>query len=85
MLRALRAGRLNTAPQDDEGETPFPDHRGFREELTYDEGEEFDIRDKLTADFAGLSPQQAGKVAKEVERLLGDQNPHFEYIDQEDD
>jgi len=85
MLRALRAGRLNTAPQDDEGETPFPEHRGFREELTYSEDEEFDIRDKLTADFAGLSPQRAGKVAKQVERLLGDQNPHFEYIDQEDD
>jgi hypothetical protein len=85
MLRALRAGRLNTAPQDDEGETPFPDHRGFREELTYSEGEEFDIRDKLTADFAGLSPQQAGKVAKKVERLLADQNPHFEIADQEDD
>jgi len=85
MLRALRAGRLNTAPQDDEGETPFPDHRGFREELTYDEGEEFDIREKLTADFAGLSPQQAGKVAKKVEGLLAEQNPHFEIADQEDD
>lgn len=81
MLRALQAGRLNTAPQDEEGETPFPDHRGFREELVYEEDEEFDIREKLTADFAGLSPQQAGKVAKKVERLLGEQNPHFEYIE----
>lgn len=83
MLRALRDGRLNTAPQDDEGETPFPDHRGFREELTYAEGEEFDIREKLTADFAGLSPQQAGKVAKQVERLLAEQNPHFEIADED--
>lgn len=84
MLRALQAGRLTVAPQDDEGETPFPDHRGFRGQLTYEEGEEFDIREKLPADFADLSPQQAGKVRKKVERLLGEQNPHFEYIEEED-
>ena len=91
MLRATRAGRLNVAPQGDEGKTPFPAHRGFRQELSYDEGEEFDIREKLPADFADLSPQHAGKVRKKLEGLLAEQNSHFELVedaggaDQEDE
>lgn len=98
MLKAIQAGRLNVAPQETEevegddgetivastGDTPFPNHRGFRQELSYDDGEEFDIREKVPADFADLSPQQAGKVAKQVERLLAEQNPHFEYVEDGD-
>ena len=83
MLRAIQAGRLNVAPHDEEGETPFPNHRGFRQELSYDEGEEFDIREKLPADFADLSPQEAGKVRKKVERMLADQNAHFELVEED--
>lgn len=95
MLRALEAGRLTVAPQgleeDEDGslvsteETPFPNHRGFRQELAYDEDETFDIRKKVPADFADLSPQQAGKVAKQVEQALAEQNPHFEYVTEEAD
>jgi len=84
MLQAVRAGRLNHAPQDENGETPFPNHRGFRQELSYEEGEGFDIREKLPADFANMSPQQAGKVRKKLERLLAEQNPHFELLKNED-
>lgn len=83
MLRATQAGRLNHAPQDGDGETPFPEHRGFREELAYEEGEEFDVREKLPADFADLSPQRAGKIRKKLEQLLADQNPHFELIEED--
>jgi len=80
MLRATQAGRLNHAPQDEGGETPFPGHRGFRQELSYDEGEAFDIREKLPADFADMGPQHAGKVRKKLERLLAEQNLHFELL-----
>jgi len=91
MLQAVRAGRLNHAPQDENGETPFPNHRGFRQELSYDEDEEFDIRQKLPADFAGLEDDNevdTDEVAAELESLLAEQNPHFELVgdaDQEDE
>lgn len=98
MLRATESGRLNVAPQETEevegedgevevvstGETPFPDHRGFRQTLIYEEDEEFDIREKVPADFADCSPQQAGQIRKTVERLLAEQNPHFEYFEEEE-
>jgi len=78
MLRATQAGRLTIAPRHEDGETPFPDHRGFRQELSYEEDEEFDIQEKLPADFAGL--EDADEVAAELEGLLAEQNPHFELV-----
>lgn len=100
MLRATRAGRLYTAPtlppeeteeeeeeEDEEGgpRTLFPEHRGFRVPLEYEEAEEFDIREKVPLDFADVSPQEAGKLRKEVERVLAEKNPHFEIVEEEDD
>jgi hypothetical protein len=83
MLHATQAGRLTVAPQGDEGETPFPDHRGFRQELSYEDGEAFDIREKLPADFAGLEDPE--DVAEALEDLLAAQNPHFELINGDGD
>jgi hypothetical protein len=83
MLHATQAGRLTVAPQGDEGKTPFPDHRGFRQELSYDEDEKFDIREKLPADFAGLEAPE--DVAEALEELLAAQNPHFELVDGDGD
>lgn len=84
MLRATQSGRLYHAPTDEDGEDLF-DHSGFREPLTYEAGEEFDIREKVPLDFADLSPQQAGKLRKKVERELAAQNAHFELIDEDED
>lgn len=85
MLRATQAGRLYHAPTDEDGESLFPEHRGFREPLSYEASEEFDIREKVPLDFADLSPQQAGQLRKKVERELAKQNDHFELIDETED
>lgn len=84
MLRATRSGRLYTAPKDDDGEPLFPDHRGFKQELRYAAGEEFDIREKAPLDFRGMSPQAAGKLRKKVERVLAARCSDLELIEDDE-
>lgn len=81
MLRVTRRARWYRPPTDDDGDLPLTDDRSrFREPLvadgTEDEPDVFDIRERIPTEFGREDerPQDAGKRAKKVERLLAKHN-----------
>lgn len=95
MLRVFKRAMWVRPPQevvdeDDDGnptEYEYPltdDRKRFKEPLradgTDDEPDEFDIRDRIPAEFGtdGETPQEAGKRAKKIETLLATQDTKVE-------